>query len=46
MANNVYIAIGLKSYYASEECVKRGLNTLTTNLVVYTKGNWRIAYKV
>lgn len=30
----VYIAIDLKSFYASVECVERGLNPLTTNLVV------------
>lgn len=29
-----YIAIDLKSFYASCECVERGLNPLTTNLVV------------
>ena len=29
-----YIAIDLKSFYASAECVSRGLNPLTTNLVV------------
>lgn len=29
-----YIAIDLKSFYASQECVDRGLNPLTTNLVV------------
>ena len=29
-----YIAIDLKSFYASVECVQRGLNPLTTNLVV------------
>ena len=29
-----YIAIDLKSFYASVECVDRGLNPLTTNLVV------------
>ncbi len=29
-----YIAIDLKSFYASAECVKRGLDPLTTNLVV------------
>ncbi len=33
MLNNVYIDIYLKSYYASVECVERGLNPLTTNLV-------------
>lgn len=30
----VYIAIDLKSFYASVECEERGLNPLTTNLVV------------
>lgn len=30
----VYVAIDLKSYYASVECVERGLDPLTTNLVV------------
>ncbi len=29
-----YIAVDLKSFYASVECVERGLNPLTTNLVV------------
>ncbi len=32
--NRVYIAIDLKSFYASVECIERGLNPLTTNLVV------------
>ena len=31
---SVYIAIDLKSYYASVECVERGLNPLTANLLV------------
>lgn len=31
---NIYIAIDLKSFYASVECVERNLNPLTTNLVV------------
>lgn len=30
----VYIAIDLKSFYASVECRARGLDPLTTNLVV------------
>lgn len=30
----MYVAIDLKSFYASVECVERGLNPLTTNLVV------------
>ncbi len=30
----MYIAIDLKSFYASVECVERGLDPLTTNLVV------------
>ena len=29
-----YISIDLKSFYASVECVERGLNPMTTNLVV------------
>lgn len=32
--SNVYIAIDLKSFYASVECVERGLNPLTAYLVV------------
>lgn len=31
---STYIAIDLKSFYASVECVERGLDPLTTNLVV------------
>ena len=34
MNNRVYLAIDLKSFYASVECVERGLDPLTTNLVV------------
>jgi len=34
MKNRTYIAIDLKSFYASVECVERGLDPLTTNLVV------------
>lgn len=33
-----YIAIDLKSFYASVECVERGLDPLTTNLVVADEG--------
>ena len=33
-----YIAIDLKSFYASVECVERGLDPLTTNLVVADAG--------
>lgn len=32
--NHIYIAIDLKSFYASVECVERGLDPMTTNLVV------------
>ena len=32
--NRTYLCIDLKSFYASVECVERGLNPLTTNLVV------------
>lgn len=31
---NIYIAIDLKSFYASVECIERGLDPLKTNLVV------------
>ena len=34
MRQRTYIAIDLKSFYASVECMERGLNPLTTNLVV------------
>ena len=34
MENRSYIAIDLKSFYASVECVERGLDPLITNLVV------------
>ena len=34
MTKRTYIAIDLKSFYASVECVERGLDPLTTNLVV------------
>ena len=34
MSDRVYIAIDLKSFYASVECMERGLNPMTTNLVV------------
>ena len=34
MENRTYLAIDLKSFYASVECVARGLDPLTTNLVV------------
>ena len=34
MEGKTYIAIDLKSFYASVECVERGLDPLTTNLVV------------
>ena len=34
MSNRVYVSIDLKSFYASVECKERGLDPLTTNLVV------------
>ena len=34
MAERTYLAVDLKSFYASVECVERGLDSLTTNLVV------------
>ncbi len=38
MPEKVYIAIDLKSFYASVECIDRGLNPLTANLVVADEG--------
>ncbi len=35
--NRIYLAIDLKSFYASVECVERGLDPLRTNLVVADK---------
>lgn len=32
--NHIYIAIDLKSFYASVECIERNLDPMTTNLVV------------
>ena len=32
--NRTYMCIDLKSFYASVECVERGLDPFTTNLVV------------
>ena len=34
MNNRIYIAVDLKSFYASVECVERGLDPLNANLVV------------
>lgn len=34
VTDSVYIAIDLKSFYASVECVERGLDPMTTHLVV------------
>ena len=37
MKDRVYMAIDLRSFYASVECVERSLDPLTTNLVVADK---------
>ena len=37
MTERKFLCIDLKSFYASVECVERGLNPLTTNLVVADK---------
>ena len=36
--DRTYLCIDLKSFYASVECVTRGLDPLTTNLVVANVG--------
>lgn len=38
MKQKYYIAIDLKSFYASVECIERGLDPLTTNLLVADAG--------
>ena len=38
---HTYICIDLKTFYASVECVDRGLNPLTTNLVVADESRGR-----
>ncbi len=38
MTEKKYLCIDLKSFFASVECVERGLNPMTTNLVVADKG--------
>ena len=35
MEKKIYLCIDLKSFYASVECVERGLDPLTTNLAMY-----------
>ena len=37
MKAKAYAAIDLKSFYSSVECIERGLDPLTTNLVVADK---------
>ena len=37
MKNKTYLCVDLKSFYASVECVERGLDPMTTNLVVADK---------
>lgn len=34
MTERTYLAIDLKSFYASVECMERSLDPMTTNLVV------------
>jgi len=34
MKNRIYLCLDLKSFYASVECIERGLDPITTNLVV------------
>lgn len=45
---HIYLCIDLKSFYASVECVERGLNSLETNLVVAdeSRGNGAICLAV
>ena len=46
--NRIYLAIDLKTFYASVECVERGLDPFNTNLVVAdpSRGNGAICLAV
>ena len=46
--NRIYFCVDLKSFYASVECVDRGLNSLKTNLVVadISRGNGALCLAV
>lgn len=46
--NRVYLAIDLKTFYASVECIERNLNPFTTNLVVAdpSRGNGAICLAI
>lgn len=46
--NNIYLCIDLKTFYASVECVERGLDPFKTNLVVadISRGNGSICLAV
>ena len=46
--NRIYMCIDLKSFFASVECVERGLDPMTTNLVVAdpSRGNGAICLAV
>lgn len=48
MEDKMYCCIDLKSFYASVECVERGLNPMTTNLVVAdpTRGNGSVCLAI
>ena len=48
MSDKMYCCIDLKSFYASVECVERGLNPMTTNLVVAdpTRGNGSVCLAI
>lgn len=48
MESGVYLCIDLKSFYASVECVERGLDPMSTNLVVADpeRGNGTICLAV
>lgn len=48
MSDKMYCCIDLKSFYASVECVERGLNPMTTNLIVAdpTRGNGSVCLAI
>ena len=46
--NNVYLCIDFKTFFASVECVERGLDPFSTNLVVAdeSRGNGTICLAI
>ena len=46
MKERTYVCCDLKSFYASVDCVERGLDPMTTNLVVADKRQRRSVWRL